>query len=99
MSTGYGEAKRRLARVEARLREDFEPELLELHDESHRHRGHAGAASGGAHLRLLLVSSRFEGSSRMVRHRMVYDALEAFMDSEIHALALRLLTPDEHRSA
>ncbi len=85
----------RRARVENRLREAFEPELLEIEDESHRHRGHPGAAAGGAHYRVVVVSSSFEGVPRVKRHRMVYDALGPLMDSEVHALALRTLTPAE----
>ncbi len=88
----------RQSRVEAVLREAFEPQLLEIVDESHRHRGHAGAASGGSHYRVLLVSTRFEGCPRIKRHRMVYDALGLLMQSEVHALALQTLTPEERET-
>ena len=87
----------RRSRVEEALREAFSPELLEVEDESHRHRGHPGATSGGSHFRVLLVSARFEGLGRLERHRMVYDVLGGLMDTEIHALALRALTPAEQR--
>jgi BolA protein len=89
-----GREERRVC-VEARLREAFEPLRLEVRDESDRHRGHPGAASGGSHYRVVLVSSRFAGQPRLERHRMVYDALEGLMGSEIHALALELLSPEE----
>jgi len=64
-------------------------------DESHLHAGHAGAASGGGHYRLRLVSAHFEGLSKVARHRLVYDALHEMMPQDIHALAMALLTPGE----
>jgi BolA protein len=67
-------------------------------DESHLHAGHAGAASGGGHYRLRLVSAHFEGLSKVARHRLVYDALHEMMQQEIHALAMTLLTPGEAAS-
>lgn len=74
---------------------DLSPLSCKVEDESALHAGHAGAASGGGHYRLHLVSSRFEGLNRVSRHRLVYDCLGKLMKTEIHALALTLLTPAE----
>jgi BolA protein len=71
------------------------PVELSIEDDSARHAGHAGAASGGGHYNLTLVSPRFEGKSRVERHRLVYDALASLMQREIHALAMVLLAPGE----
>jgi BolA protein len=90
-----GGAGERLARVERVLREELAPEHLVVRDESERHRGHAGAAGGGAHYRVTIVSSRFEGRSRLERHRLVYAALGEAFAAEIHALAIRARTPAE----
>ena len=68
---------------------------LQIDDESHRHAGHAGAAQGGAHFRMRLVSPAFEGLSRVQRHRLVYDCLDSLMPRRIHALAMTLLSPSE----
>ena len=57
----------------------LEPEALDLVDESALHAGHAGAASGGGHYRLTIVSPRFRGHGTLARHRMVYGALGAMM--------------------
>ena len=78
-----------------RLLQDLSPLSCQVEDESALHAGHAGAASGGGHYRLHLVSSRFEGLNRVSRHRLVYDCLGKLMKTEIHALALTLLTPAE----
>ena len=73
----------------------LEPQSVELLDESGQHVGHAGAAAGGSHFRLVIVSSRFAGLPKLERHRMIYDALGTLMRREIHALAIQALAPDE----
>ncbi len=80
--------------IEQRLA-GLEPELLEIYDESGEHVGHAGAQAGGGHYQVLIVSRRFEGQSRLSRHRLVYEALSAMMQTQIHALAITALTPEE----
>ena len=85
----------RLARIRERLTATFSPLDCQLHDESALHAGHAGAASGGGHYRIRLVSTHFEGQSRIVRHRLVYDCLRDMMLADIHALAITALAPSE----
>ncbi len=84
----------RVSRIEARLRETLAPEKLEIVDESHKHAGHAGARSGG-HFAVTIVSARFAGLNPLQRHRLVYQALGALMQTDIHALNVRALTPGE----
>jgi BolA protein len=88
----------RRSHIEARLRAALAADPVEVIDESHRHAGHAGAASGGGHFRATIVSERFAGLSRVARQRLVYEVLAAEMKREIHALALRTLTPAEWAS-
>jgi BolA family transcriptional regulator, general stress-responsive regulator len=84
----------RLEQIRARLAV-LEPSLVELSDDSHLHAGHAGAASGGGHYSLKIVSPRFEGQRLVMRHRLVYDALHEMMKTDIHALAITALAPSE----
>lgn len=70
-------------------------ERIEIEDDSHLHAGHAGAAGGGGHYRLTIVSAQFVGKSTLERHRMVYSALHELMRQDIHALNIRALAPDE----
>ena len=49
----------------------------------------------GVHFEALVVSESFRGKLPLARHRMVYATLGDRMGGEIHALALRTLTPDE----
>jgi BolA protein len=77
----------------------LDPELLELHDESAEHIGHAGARDGGGHYRLLIVADRFRGLTSVARHRLVYQALADLMQRRIHALAITAYTPEEMAAA
>lgn len=83
------------ARIERLLRARFEPTHFELLDDSAKHVGHPGASSGGGHYTVVIVSSAFEGLSRLERHRQVYAALEPLIGAEIHAIALRAVAPTE----
>ncbi len=73
----------------------LDPESLTLEDESAQHKGHAGAASGGGHFRLTLVSPKFSKLSTLARHRLVYEAMGELMQREIHALSITALSPEE----
>jgi len=84
--------------IERILRERFAPSHLELRDESARHVGHPGASGPGGHYRVTIVSSRFEGLSRLDQHRLVNEALRELFGERIHALALRTATPGEWRA-
>lgn len=50
----------------------------------------------GVHFEALVVCDAFAGKLPLARHRMVYATLGELMGREIHALALRTLTPEEH---
>lgn len=86
--------------ITARLTAAFSPVTLEVKDESHLHAGHAGAREGGqSHFRILVVSSAFEGLSRVDRQRAVNAALKDELAGPVHALAMKTLTPQEAKSA
>ena len=83
------------AQLDQRLRERLAPTRLEVLDESHQHKGHAGEnGSGfGTHFRVKVASQMFTGLSRVARHRLVYDALQDFIDQGLHALAIETEEP------
>jgi BolA protein len=85
-------------KIETVLRQTLSATEVVVEDESAQHAGHAGAASGGGHYRVTVVSPLFEGKNSVARHRLVYDALAAEMRHEIHALALTTLTPGQKSS-
>ena len=78
--------------IDATLRAALQPMALEVIDDSHLHAGHAGAREG-RHFTVRIRSERFTGLNRVARHRLVYDALAAWMPRGIHALAIDAQTP------
>ena len=85
------------ATLEARL-EKLLPTVLEIHDDSAEHAGHAGAAAGGGHFSVTIVSEAFEGLSRLARHRAVLDRVGDLIPHPVHALAIRAYAPHEFPS-
>lgn len=82
-------------RIEEQLRARLSPTQLEVIDESAAHAGHTGAnAQGfGSHFRVRIASPAFAGKSRVACHRLVYDALQNFIDQGLHALAIEIIEP------
>ena len=82
--------------IEEKLTKAYAPQSFELIDESHLHAGHNEAAkSGETHFRLRMVAAAFEGVSRLDRQRQVLGVLKDELAGPVHALALKLKTPDE----
>lgn len=87
--------QQRIATFDEDLRKAFQVVDLSIEDESHLHAGHAGAATGGGHFKLKIISPEFKGLSLVARHRAVYSALNRYIPKEIHALTIIALDPDE----
>lgn len=81
--------------IRASLEEVLGAEHIHIVDDSALHAGHLGAQGGGGHYRVVVVSARFEGLSRVAAQRLVYQALGELMTTDIHALEMRTLTPDQ----
>lgn len=77
------------------LSKAFAIQNLVIEDESHLHAGHAGAASGGGHFRVSIITPDFQGMSLVARHRAIYSALNRHIPKEIHALTIVAQTPEE----
>jgi BolA protein len=82
------------AALRARL-SDLAPVALEVHDDSADHVGHPGAAAGGGHFSLLIVSKAFRGLPRLERHQTVFARVGDLLPHPIHALSIRALAPEE----
>jgi BolA protein len=84
--------------IRSKLSDGLQPIRLDIVDESHRHAGHAGArAEGESHFQVAVVSAVFAGKNRVARQRLVYGLLADELTTDIHALSLTTLTPDEDR--
>lgn len=83
----------RVERIRAALQLAFEPVVLEVEDDSHRHAGHAGARDGRGHFNVVVVSKAFKGMLPLARHRAVYAAVGNMMETDIHALSIKADPP------
>lgn len=97
--TDQPDNRARIERMEAALRAALQPDSLQIDDESHLHKGHAGAQSGRGHFRLRITAHAFEGMNALARHRAVYGALGSMMETDIHALSIQARTPQEAAAA
>lgn len=78
-----------IVEIRTRLEEAFAPDLLEVIDESEKHRGHAGWREGGeTHFRVRIGAEALSPLSRVERHRAIHRALGPDLIARIHALAL-----------
>ncbi len=74
------------------------PSLVEIHDDSAEHAGHAAAAAGGGHFSVVIVSEAFSGQSRLARHRAVLERVGDLIPNPVHALAIQAYAPEEFPS-
>ena len=81
-------------RIRSKLTGAFAPVTLEVVDESHLHKGHAGhRPEGETHFRVKIASEAFRGISRVKAHRLVYDVLAGEIAAGLHALAIEAKAP------
>ena len=83
--------------IERRLNEAFKPSFLKIINESEKHRGHIdgpqGVGMAETHFSIKMICDKFQGLSRLERHRAVYEVLANLVPKPIHALRLELLSP------
>jgi BolA protein len=83
-------------KIQQILQEKFHPIRITVTDDSHSHADHnPSAAGGGTHFSVEIVSPVFTGKKLIERHRMVYSVLEEALKTQIHALAIKAISPEE----
>jgi BolA protein len=86
----------RVEKIRAQLAA-LHPASVEVTDDSHLHAGHAGARDGKGHYSVRIVASCFTGLRPMARHQLVYRAVADMMHTDIHALSIVAMAPEEAR--
>lgn len=81
----------RQSRIEEKLKNTIQVDEIYIENESHNHSGNRIET----HFKLFLVSADFIGKSRLERQRLVNGLLKEEFDTGLHALTLRLLSPEE----
>jgi stress-induced morphogen len=82
------------------LMKQLGPMKIELVNDSHKHAGHAehigGAGlTGETHYKLTIVSTLFEGQTRIDRQRMIMNLLKDEFKNGLHALEIKAKSPTE----
>ncbi|TQV87467.1 BolA family protein [Aliikangiella coralliicola] len=90
MSTNTIDNQQRIERMTDLLNQSLAPTKLEIIDDSHLHAGHAGAKSGKGHFTVIIQSGQFEGLGRVKQQQLVYQALGDMMQTDIHALVIKI---------
>ncbi len=85
---------KRIIVIKQRLTETLKPQHIEVTDESHRHIGHPGAKDGRGHFAVDITADIFSGKTSLQKHRLIYEALNDLMETEIHALRIRATSSD-----
>jgi len=76
-----------------KLKQNFNPSLLNVEDQSEMHRGHAGwDEKGESHFHIRISSSLFYGLSRIKQHRAIYEALTKNLIKKIHAISIEIIS-------
>ena len=85
--------------IRTKLMVALEPTRLDVINESELHAGHRSSpGTGESHFRLVIVSPRFDGLSRVARHRLINEALASELAGGLHALAIHAHAPGENVS-
>ncbi|MFL2660470.1 MAG: BolA family protein [Alphaproteobacteria bacterium] len=70
----------------------FEPEILEVINDSHKHQGHSSSPNtGNSHFTIKIKSSKLSQLNRIQGQREVYNVLKSEMQNQIHALSIKIL--------
>ncbi len=87
------------AALQERLNARLQPTHLDVLDESAAHAGHVGSngTDFGTHFRVRIASPFFTDTSRVACHRLVYDAVQDFIDQGLHALAIEIVKPSSNQ--
>ena len=80
--------------IETKIRAALVPAHLEVVNESHMHNVPPGSES---HFRLVVVSDRFEGQTRVARHQTINALLAGELAGGVHALSMQIHTAAEWR--
>tara|TARA_B100000963_G_C22594517_1_gene657210 strand:- start:1592 stop:1843 length:252 start_codon:yes stop_codon:yes gene_type:complete len=75
-----------------KLYDFFKPEILEVVNDSEKHKGHLGSPnSGNSHFSITIKSGQLSGLSRINGQRAIHKVLEEDLAEYIHALSIKII--------
>lgn len=78
--------------IREKLSQALDPVVLSVVNESHMHNVPKNSET---HFKVVIVSERFSGLSRIARQRLVHDLLKEELEGPVHALSQKVYTPEE----
>lgn len=79
-------------RIEKKLSEKLHPEILEVKNNSHLHKGHSGDdGSGETHFAISVKSDLLKDSNKIEAHRKINSLLSNEFKNGLHALEIKIL--------
>ncbi len=84
------------ASISAKLIAQFQPQHLEVINESYMHSVPPGSET---HFKVVLAAEGFAGKRQVQRHQAVYSILADELRQGVHALALHTYTPEEWQAS
>ncbi|MFW0085823.1 MAG: BolA family protein [Coxiella-like endosymbiont] len=79
--------EKRLTQIKKQLTNAFHPKKLIVTDESRYHQDHS-SAGGKGHFTISITAKAFNNKTLLERHRLIYEALDDLMKTDIHALKI-----------
>lgn len=84
--------------VKRTLETQFSPSNLQINDESAAHAGHVGAQGGMKHLSISISSNVLDNLSKVLAHKAIYESLGTLMQTDIHALRIKIIKSNQVQS-
>ena len=78
--------------IREKIESAFKPTFLDIENESQKHHRPEGSET---HFRVIIVSQKFEGMSRVDRQRSVSGPFQTEFDEGLHAFSQKTFTPAE----
>ena len=76
--------------IKTKITNKFNPDQVELIDNSHFHKSHKSFDSNKFHLKIIIKSQALEKMSKIEAHKAIFATLKDEMQNKIHALEIEI---------
>ena len=84
--------------IETRISKIFQPYFFSVNDVSEQHRGHQSFKENvESHFEVIVVSSKFDNKSKILRHKMINECLQEDFQSDLHSISIKAFTIEEYK--
>ena len=88
----------RKIKIEKMINDRFQPYFFSVNDVSEQHRGHQSFKENvESHFEVIVVSSKFDNKSKILRHRMINECLQEDFQSDLHSVSIKAFTIEEYK--